>query len=205
LHIEEGFKVKEYTDIEIIECLRNRQSYVVRYLWERYIPMVRLMVSHTGGTVEDAKDVFQDSLIIMLEKIDSREFALTCRFKTYLFSVCENLWKTVLQKRHAASNYINRRIIDENETDISEAMESRLYEEIFTEVFETLDTSSKNILKLFWQDVSLQEIADKLGYQYGYVKKKKSEAQAEITRKVKSHPDYRRIMSSEIVAKGVVY
>jgi RNA polymerase sigma factor (sigma-70 family) len=205
LHIEEGFKVKEYTDIEIIECLRNRQSYVVRYLWERYIPMVRLMVSRTGGTFEDAKDVFQDSLIIMLEKIDSREFALTCRFKTYLFSVCENLWKTVLQKRHAASNYINRRIIDENETDISEAMENRLYEEIFTEVFETLDTSSKNILRLFWQDVTLQEIADKLGYQYGYVKKKKSEAQAEITRKVKSHPDYRRIMSSEIVAKGVVY
>jgi RNA polymerase sigma factor (sigma-70 family) len=205
LHIEEGFKVKEYTDVEIIECLRNRQSYVVRYLWERYIPMVRLMVSRTGGTFEDAKDVFQDSLIIMLEKIDSREFALTCRFKTYLFSVCENLWKTVLQKRHAASNYINRRIIDENETDISEAMENRLYEEIFTEVFETLDTSSKNILRLFWQDVTLQEIADKLGYQYGYVKKKKSEAQAEITRKVKSHPDYRRIMSSEIVAKGVVY
>jgi RNA polymerase sigma factor (sigma-70 family) len=205
LHFEEDFKVKEYTDIEIIECLRNRQSYVVRYLWERYIPMVRLMVSRTGGTFEDAKDVFQDSLIIMLEKIDSREFALTCRFKTYLFSVCENLWKTVLQKRHAASNYINRRIIDENETDISEAMESRLYEEIFTEVFETLDTSSKNILKLFWQDVTLQEIADKLGYQYGYVKKKKSEAQAEITRKVKSHPGYRRIMSSEIVAKGVVY
>jgi RNA polymerase sigma factor (sigma-70 family) len=205
LHIEKGFKVKEYTDTEIIECLRNRQSYVVRYLWERYIPMVRLMISRTGGTFEDAKDVFQDSLIIMLEKIDSREFALTCRFKTYLFSVCENLWKTVLQKRHAASNYINRRIIDENETDISEAMESRLYEEIFTEVFETLDTSSKNILKLFWQDVSLQEIADKLGYQYGYVKKKKSEAQAEITRKVKSHPGYMKIMSSEIVAKGVVY
>jgi hypothetical protein len=37
------------------------------------------------------------------------------------------------------------------------------------------------------------------------VRKKKCEAQAELTEKVKSHPGYKQIMSSESVAKGVVY
>ena len=35
--------------------------------------MIRLMVTKMGGSVEDAKDVFQDGLIIMLEKIDNND------------------------------------------------------------------------------------------------------------------------------------
>jgi predicted metallo-beta-lactamase superfamily hydrolase len=67
--------LKEYSDTEIIECLRNRQSYVVHYLSDRYMPMIRLMVFQKGGTTEDARDIFQDGLIIMLEKLDNKEFA----------------------------------------------------------------------------------------------------------------------------------
>jgi RNA polymerase sigma factor (sigma-70 family) len=198
-------KVKEFTDSEIIECLRNRQSYVVRYLWDRYMPMVRLIVTRMGGTSEDAKDIFQDGLMIMLEKIDSKQFILTCRFKTFLYCVCENLWKSALDKRHAAANYFTRMVDPDNEKDITDIMDNKLYEEIFREVFESLDPVSRNILKLYWQEVSPQEIADKLGYTYGYVRKKKCEAQAELTEKVKNHPGYKGIMNSEKVAKGVVY
>jgi RNA polymerase sigma factor (sigma-70 family) len=197
--------VKEYTDSEIIECLRKRESYVVQYLWDRYIPMVRLIVTRMGGTTEDAKDIFQESLVIMLEKIDSREFALTCRFKTYLYCVCGNLWKSVLDKRKAASNYFLRKTDDGNEKDIGELMDKKISEEIFREVFESLDPVSKNILKLYWQDVSPQEIAGRLGYTYGYVRKKKCEAQADLTKRVKNHPGFRQIMDSEEVAKKVVY
>jgi len=49
--------------------------------------------------------------------------------------------------------------------------------------------SSKKILTLYWQEKSPQEIADKLGYTYGYVRKKKCEAQSELTERVKRHPN----------------
>jgi len=198
-------KVKEYSDSEIIECLRNRQSYVVRYLWERYMPMVRLLVTHMGGTSEDAKDIFQDGIMIMLEKIDSRQFTLTCRFKTFLYCVCENLWKSALDKRHAASNYFTRKVDPDDEKEFTELIDNKLHEEIFHEVFESLGPVSKKILKLYWQDVPPQEIADKLGYTYGYVRKKKCEAQIELTEKVKKHPGYKEIMNSERIAKDIVY
>jgi RNA polymerase sigma factor (sigma-70 family) len=197
--------VKEYTDNEIIECLRNRQSYVVHYLSDRYMPMVRLLVFQKGGTLEDARDIFQDGLIIMLEKLDSKEFVLTCKFKTFLYCVCENLWKTVLDKRQAASNYISRRMEPEIEKDFTELIDHDLYQEIFRDVFETLDPISKKILTLYWQEVSPQEIADKLGYTYGYVRKKKCEAQSELTDKVKRHPGYVQIRSTEIAAREVVH
>lgn len=196
--------MKDYTDNEIIECLRNRQSYVVHYLSDRYMPMIRLMVNHKGGTYEDARDIFQDGLIIMLEKLDDKKFALTCKFRTFLYCVCENLWKSVLDKRTSATNYMTRRTEPETEKDFTDLIDNQMYEEIFRDVFETLDPISKKILKLYWQEISPREIADKLGYTYGYVRKKKSEAQSELTEKVKRHPGYIRIKSTEIAAREVV-
>jgi RNA polymerase sigma factor (sigma-70 family) len=196
--------MKEYTDNEIIECLRNRQSYVVHWLSDRYMPMIRLMVYQKGGTIEDARDIFQDGLIIMLEKLDDKQFALTCKFKTFLYCVCEHLWKTILEKRQAATNYLTRRGEPEGDKDFTDLIDHQMYEEIFLDVFETLDPISKKILKLYWQEISPQEIADKLGYTYGYVRKKKCEAQSELTEKVKKHPGYMRIIRTEIAAREVV-
>jgi len=197
--------LKEYTDTEIIECLRNRQSYVVHYLFDRYMPMIRLMVYQKGGTNDDAHDIFQDGLIIMLEKLDNKEFALTCKFKTFLYCVCEHLWKSILDKRQAATNYLSKRSEPETDKDFTELIDHQIYEEIFRDVFETLDPISKKILNLYWQEVSPQEIAHKLGYTYGYVRKKKCEAQNELTEKVKKHPDYKRIRSTELATREVVH
>jgi DNA-directed RNA polymerase specialized sigma24 family protein len=79
-----------------------------------------------------------------------------------------------------------------------------MYEDIFREVFETLDPISKKILTLYWQEISPQEIADKLGYTYGYVRKKKCEAQSELTEKVRKHPGYMSIRKTEIAAREVI-
>ncbi len=167
--------------------------------------MVRLMVARNGGNNEDAHDIFQDGLIIMLEKIDNKDFALTCKFKTYLYCVCEHLWKAVLDKRTAATNYFTRREDADEDKDFTEVMDKNMYKEIFSEVFDILDPVSKKILRMYWQDIGPQEIADKLGYTYNYVRKKKSEAQSELTEKVKKHPGYIRLMKTEKAAREVVH
>lgn len=198
--------MKEFSDSEIVDCLRKRESYVVRYLSDRYLPVIRLMVFQNGGTSDDANDIFQDGLIIMLEKIDDGEFELRCKFKTYLYCVCENLWKTVLDKRRAAVNYLDT--LDESEAhtpaDFPELMDHQLYQTIFREVFETLDQMSRNILNLYWQDMPNQNIADMLGITYGYVRKMKCEAQNELTARIKRHPEYIRLKNSDKIASEVV-
>lgn len=186
----------EYSDREIIECLRNRKSYVVHYLFDRYLPMIRLMVIQMGGTGEDAKDLFQDALLIMLLKIDSRDFVLTCKFKTFLYSVCENLWKSILSKRQVSANYFLRRIDESSDQDFTEIYDNKLYSAIFNEIFETLDPVCKNILKRYWEEENPKNIAKELGYSYGYVRKKKCECQANLIERVKNHPKYISIKST---------
>lgn len=189
--------MQEFTDQEIISCLRNRESYVVRYLSDRYLPMIRFMVYKAGGSSDDAKDIFQDGLIIIIEKIDQDDFVLTCKLKTYLFSVCKNLWLSVLEKRKAAENYLNRRLDELDDVDFSDDYDQKIYQDLVCEVFETLDPVCQQILKLYWQDFSPKEIAEKLGYTYGYVRKKKCECQQELIDKLKNHPDYRMMKRTE--------
>ena len=159
--------------------------------------MIRLMIYNLGGTSDDALDIFQDGLMILIEKIDSGEFSLTCKFKTFIYCICENLWKSVLVKRKAAVNYFRQKLNDDDEADFTEQIDKKLHERIFRGAFETLGPSCKNILKLHWEELTPREIADKLGLTYEYVKKKKCEAQAELIRKVKMHPDFKRIAFDE--------
>jgi RNA polymerase sigma factor (sigma-70 family) len=197
--------LKEYSDIEIIEDLCNRKGEVVHYLTDRYLPMVRLMVYRMGGTAEDAKDIFQDALIILLYKIDKNELVLTCRFKTFLYSVCLNLWKSVLDKRSAAANYLIRHTENEIAADFSEAYDMKLYENIFYDMYETLDPVCQKILKFYWEDYSPREIALKLGYSYGYVRKKKCECQGELVSKVRNNKTFISLQRSEDRVGKVVY
>lgn len=196
--------MKEFSDSEIVDCLRRRESHVVHYLSDKYMPLIRLMIFHNGGSAEDAKDIFQDGLIILLEKIDEGNFVLKCKFKTYLYSVCENLWKTLLDKRRAAANYVSFSSQGAPERDIWEEMDRELHEKIFREAFEQMDQTSRDILKLSWQEMPGQEIAEILGLSYGYVRKRKCEAQDELIEKIKQHSGYIRIMNSEKVASEVV-
>ncbi len=197
--------MKEYSDREIIDSLRSREGSVVHYLSERYLPMIRLMVFQMGGTAEDAKDIFQDALIIILYKIDNNELVLTCKLKTFLYSICNNLWKSILEKRSAASNYLVRKIEDDPVPDFTEIYDNKLYENIFYDMYETLDPVCQNILKLYWEEFSPKEIATKLGYTYGYIRKKKCECQGELVKKVKNNSEYKSLKSGEERITKVIY
>ena len=189
--------MKEYSDDEIITCLRTRKNYAVRFLYNRYLPLVRHIVLKMGGTSDDAIDIFQEGLLILISKIDNKNFILSCKLKTYLYCVCENLWKSELVKKKAGNNYFRHKLADDSITDFTEQYDYKLCEVIFYGAFETLDPLHQKILKLFWRDFSLKEIANTLGYTYGYVKKEKCEGQSELIKRVKMHPDYNQITDSD--------
>ena len=198
-------RVREYTDKEIVEGLRNRHGNVVRYLSAKYLPLVRLMVVKRGGTSEDAKDVFQEGLMVVIENIDSRQFALTCKFKTYLYCICEHLWQRVARQKKSVSLYLDRLEDPVEDVDLSGKLDDEVCWEMFISAFDTLDSLGQTILKLYWLKLSPADIAEMLGYSYTYIKKKKCEAQAELTEKVKNHPEYKKIMDSGVTAQNKIY
>ena len=185
--------MKKFTDQEIIQGLRSGDSNAVKYLARDYLPVIRYYISKNNGSEEDAKDIFQDALFIIIEKIHGSDFALQGSLATYLFAVCKNLWLMALDRQKAAKNYELRRLADHMENDFSEDSDRVFYENIFRQCFDSMDQVSQKILKMYWMEISPSEIAEKLGYSYGYVRKKKSECMKELKSKIMNHPDFKEL------------
>jgi RNA polymerase sigma factor (sigma-70 family) len=186
-------QMKEYTDQEIIKGLKSGESYAVKYLAKKYLPVISYFISKNNGDVENAKDIFQDALFIIIEKIYANDFNLKGALSTYLFAICKNLWLMELDKMKAARNYMIRREPNQIETDFSESSDRVFYSNVFLQCFDTMDKVSRKILTMYWKEISLAEIAEKLGYSYGYVKKKKSESMKELKDKIIKHPNFKEL------------
>jgi len=185
--------MKKYTDQEIIQGIKSGESFAVRFLVRDFLPVIKYFITKNNGNEEDAKDIFHDALVIVIEKIYNNDLVLQGSLSTYLFAICKNLWLMALDKQKAAKNYELRRSTDHHENDFTESADSRFYENIFKQCFDSMDEVSQKILKMYWMEISPTEIASKLGYTYGYVRKKKSESMKELKTRIISHTDYKEL------------
>ena len=88
-----------YSDEAIIEGLRLRSDYIIKYIYQELFPTIKYLVVKNSGNEEDAEDIFQDSLIVIFKKIRDNQLELSSSFRTYLYSVSRNLWLQKLNKR----------------------------------------------------------------------------------------------------------
>src|SRR5689334_16140921 len=88
------------TDALIIEHLKNsRYSRVVEGLYGAF-PPIRKFIRNNSGSAEDAKDIFQDALVILYGKVRAGNYEIKAPLKTYLFAVAKNCWFQELRRRN---------------------------------------------------------------------------------------------------------
>lgn len=61
--------------------------------------MVQSLILNNNGSVDDARDIFQEAMIVLYEKARSGTFELNCLLKTFIYSVCRRLWLKKLQQQ----------------------------------------------------------------------------------------------------------
>lgn len=185
--------MRKYTDQEVLTGLRAGESFAVQYLAKENLPLIKYFISKNNGSDEDAKDIFQDALFILVEKVHADNFELQGSLTTYLFAICKNLWLMALDRQRVARKYEKQHVSELSvvQDDHSESSDDLFYENLFRKCFESMDEVSQKILKMYWMEISPAEIAEKLGYSYGYVRKRKSECMKELKRRIMDHPDFK--------------
>ncbi|MDJ1469456.1 RNA polymerase sigma factor [Xanthocytophaga flava] len=78
--------------------LTNREQTLER-IYAKVYPMALHYVKERGGSADDAKDIFQEALIVFYEKVVHDQLVLTASISTYLMAICKNLWLQELEKR----------------------------------------------------------------------------------------------------------
>lgn len=128
--------------------------------------MVLQMVLGNNGSEADAKDVYQESIIILYNKVKAGEFELTSKLKTYIYSVCRRIW---LKKLSQQSNKecelkdIHDFLPVENDLELHELRDLQFSK--MEESMLMLGEPCQTIIRDFYmQNKSMQEICDKFGY-----------------------------------------
>lgn len=88
---------KERND-KIINGILSGDQRVFNDLYEYEFPKVVRLITKNSGNIDSAKDIFQDALVILIEKVNRMELDLTCSVETYLYSICRILWLEQLRK-----------------------------------------------------------------------------------------------------------
>ncbi len=81
------------------KLLTDREK-TLEKIYGRTYPMVLHYIKQHGGAPEDAQDLLQEAIILFYEKLMQEKLTLTASITTYLMSICKNLWRQELEKRH---------------------------------------------------------------------------------------------------------
>ena len=149
----------------IINGILQGNQKIFNALYEYEFPKVVRYVKMNSGDVDQAKDIFQDAIVILVEKVRRMELDLTCSIKTYLFSISQHLWMEQLRvaKKNTPLNKTSYQIPVDISV-ISFDIRPDIYDEV-NKAIDQLNNNGKTILECFYyKKMSCEEIAELLGY-----------------------------------------
>lgn len=155
------------TDSEVILGILNNSDAILKRLYIAYFPMVLQLIINNNGTADDAKDIYQEAIIVLYNKVRSGEFELSSKLKTFIYSVCRRLW---LKRLSQMSRFEGGDIHDFHEhLPVEEEVESHEERDIQFSKMESalslLGEPCKTIIEDFYiKNRSMQEICERFGY-----------------------------------------
>ncbi len=84
--------IKNQSDLQTFNGLKANDNGAYTILYTFHYPSVRNFIVKNSGCEDDAKDIFQETLLVLLEKVPKDDFNLTSSLKTYIFAISSNLW-----------------------------------------------------------------------------------------------------------------
>ena len=153
-------------EILLLNGLARNDKTATEAIYRENYAMVQSFIINNNGSVEDARDIFQEAMIVLYEKSRLATFSLNCQIKTYVYSICRRLWLKRLQQLSKFSTQLEN--LEETvpvEEEIEEH-EKRNADFILMETaMSKIGEPCKSLLDAYYlQKKNMQEIAGEFGY-----------------------------------------
>lgn len=151
---------------ELLKGLAINDKRAAEQIYKENYNMVQTLIISNNGTADDAKDIFQEAMIVLFEKTKTGNFELNCQIKTYLYSVCRRLWLKRLQQMNRYSGEMeNISEIVSVEEDLDDHEKKNEEFRLMEKAINTLGEPCKSLIEAFYiQKRNMQEIAASFGY-----------------------------------------
>jgi len=159
--------VKPQTDERaLLEGLATSDKKAVETIYKENYNMVQSLIINNNGSSDDAKDIFQEAMIVLYEKVRLGSFELNCQIKTFVYSVSRRLWLKRLQQqnRYAAPGDSMENVVAVEE-DLEEHEQRNAEYEMMEKAVSNLGEPCKSLLEAYYlQKQNMQVIAANFGY-----------------------------------------
>lgn len=185
------------SDKEAFIGIRNGDSLVLSQLYKMHYPRIASMVKSNSGSEDDARDLFQDAIMVLYTKSKNPDFNLSSSIYTFLYSVSRNLWLKKLRKLKGQGITI-REDVELRDESIESEQEELLLEarrQLFRKKFRDLGDGCQDLLKLSMAGKKIPEIVATLNLSSElYARQKKFKCKNQLTKLVQSAPEYHSLM-----------
>jgi RNA polymerase sigma factor (sigma-70 family) len=150
----------------LLNGLAQNDRKAVEAIYRNHYSMVQNLIINNSGTSDDAKDVFQEALIVLYDKAKSGSFELHAQLKTYIYAVCRRMWLKRLQLNRKFSGDL---AIVEETISIGEDVERYEHRNrefnLMERAMQNLGEPCKALLESYYlQKKNMSEIAREFGY-----------------------------------------
>jgi RNA polymerase sigma factor (sigma-70 family) len=138
----------------------------VESIYRNHYSMIQTLIINNSGTSDDARDIFQEAIIVLYEKAKSGSFELHAQLKTYIYAVCRRLWlKRLITYQRYSGDLANAPESIATEDDI-EMYEHRTQDfELMEKALQHLGEPCKELLESYYlKKKNMSEIAREFGY-----------------------------------------
>jgi RNA polymerase sigma factor (sigma-70 family) len=156
----------ESNEKALLQGLACSDRKAIEIIYRENYNMVQSLIINNSGSTEDAKDIFQEAMIVLYEKVRSGTFELNCLIRTYVYSVSRRLWLKRLQQMNRyvpAIENLQDTVPVEEDVDENERINNEF--QAMEKAIGSLGEPCKSLLEAYYlEKKSMQEIALFFGY-----------------------------------------
>jgi RNA polymerase sigma factor (sigma-70 family) len=150
----------------LLEGLAVSDKKAVEVIYKENYNMVQALIINNNGSADDAKDIFQEAMIVLYEKAKSGTFELNCQIKTFVYSVSRRIWlKRLQQQNRFSSPGDNMEAVVPVEDELEEHERRNDEFEMMDKAISHLGEPCKSLIEAYYlQKQNMQDIAARFGY-----------------------------------------
>ncbi len=177
------------TRIELSEKIKN--------LYKTCFFDVKNFVVANSGSIDDARDIFQEAILVYVKQISDPEFKLTSTEKNYLMGISRNMWLKNLRDKKTVNmgddDWIIR-IEEKTEQEYVELIEKDFLMDLVSKKLNEISKECRDLIfHAFYMKRSATEIAELCGYTEQFVKVKKFRCLQGLKKLITSSDDYKNV------------
>lgn len=170
-----------------------RDEKVLRSIYKDYYPKVLGYILKNGGSEDDARDIFQEALIVIYKLIEKDELDIKVDFASFLIGVAKRIFLNQIRSKGVHERFLQKETFDFYEDHPSDQQLENEHElNLIRKHIVKLGDECRNILLWSAEGLSNTEIAEKSGFKNEHsLRNKKAKCKKALLEMIKKDPNYR--------------